>query len=242
MQQLQFQEMLDEIDLLKINRREWLQKTSYFRNHPDYLELLLRITYELTDKDFEYFVAYILKHEWFTNIDVRGWNEDGGIDIIAKKNGKTIYVQCKQWASPYITMKRAGEFYGTIYHMKKANPEIEFAYITTSYMDHDVLDFFHDHRINGTISNGKLLESCRELGLLNETWWQKMIQYIQQQRLTKIRKDLQTTLPVESELIKLQKHRILELRHHLSRGEHQSFVNLASVDYSVQFFQYWNLV
>lgn len=52
-------------------------KTSFFRNHPEYIELLLRITYELTDKDFEYFVAYILKNEGFVNIDVQGGYDDG---------------------------------------------------------------------------------------------------------------------------------------------------------------------
>lgn len=238
--QIQFSEMLMEIDSLKTKRREWLKKTHHF--HSDEINFLLRVTYELTDKDFEYFVAYILNHEWFTGIDVRGWKEDGGIDIVAKKNEKTVYIQCKQWASPYITMKRAGEFYSTIYHMKKKNPEIEFAYVTTSFMDHEVLDFFHDHGINGTISNGKLLESCRQLGLLSEEWWARLIAYIQQQRLMKFRKDLQTSLPVESELRKLQKQRVLELRHHLPQGEHERFINLASVDYSARFFQYWDLV
>jgi hypothetical protein len=46
-------------------------KTAYFRNHPDYIDFLLRLTYELTDKDFEYFVAYLLKKDNFTDIDIQ---------------------------------------------------------------------------------------------------------------------------------------------------------------------------
>ena len=236
--QIQFSEMLMEIDSLKIKRREWLKKTHHFS--PEEMEFLLRITYELTDKDFEYFVAYILQYEGYTDIDVLGWYDDGGIDIRAKKNGKSICIQCKQWASPYITMKRAWGFYGTIYHLKKSNPEAEIAYVTTSFMNTDVLEFFHDHHINGTISNGKLLVSCRELGLFTEEWWGKLIRYIQQQRLLQMRKKLQESLPIESR--KLQNNRVFEMRNHLSPDEHNKSVNLASVDDSVRFFQYWDLV
>jgi hypothetical protein len=50
-------------------------------------------------------------------------------------------------------MKRAGEFYGTIYPLKKKNPNAVVAYVTTSYINDEVLDFFHVHGINGTISN-----------------------------------------------------------------------------------------
>ncbi len=242
MEQLQFQEMLDEIDSLKIKRREWLQKTSYFRNQPHYLELLLRITYELTDKDFEYFVAYILKNDGFTNISVQGWYDDGGADVIAEKNWKTFLIQCKQWASSYITLKRAGEFYGTIYPLKKKNPDSVIAYVTTSYIDDDVLDFFHIHWIDWTISNGKLLDSCRELWLLTEEWWGRLIRYIKQERILKLRKEFQSSLPMESVLNKLQRQRVFELRNHLRPSRHKAYINTSSIDYSMKFFQYWDLV
>lgn len=242
MQQLQFHQMIDEINLLKADRKKWLIKTSFFRNHPEYIELLLRITYELTDKDFEYFVAYILKNEGFINIDVQWWYEDGGADIVAEKNWVKFFVQCKQWASSYITMKRAWEFYGTIYPLKKKNPGTIIAYVTTSYMDDEVLDFFHVHGINWTISNGGLLKSCRELWLFTEEWWQKMILYIQHQRLLEERKRVQSYLPLESELMKLQRQRVYELRNHLQPSKHRVYVNITSIDYSSQFFQYWNLV
>jgi hypothetical protein len=239
MQQLQFQDMIDDINTLKAKRKEWLMKTHYFK--PDEIDLLLKITYELTDKDFEYLVSYILKNEGFTNINVQWWYEDGGTDVVAEKNWVKFLVQCKQWASPYISMKRAGEFYGTIYPLKKKNPNAVVAYVTTSYINDEVLDFFHVHGINGTISNWELLKSCRELGLFTEEWWEKMIQYIQQQRILKIRKELQRSLPLESELHRLQNQRVFELRKHLSPSKHKIFINSASIDYSIKFFQYWDL-
>lgn len=238
--QIQFSEMLMEIDSLKTKRREWLKKTHHF--HSDEINFLLRVTYELTDKDFEYFVAYILNHEWFTGIDVRGWKEDGGADVVGKKNWKFFFIQCKQWASSYISMKRAGEFYGTIYPLKKKNPEAIIAYVTTSYINDEVLDFFHIHGIDWTISNGKLLDSCRELWLFTEEWWGRMIWFIKQQRILELRKELQTFIPLESELRKLQRLRVDELRNHLQPSKHTAYINSNSIDYTVNFFKYWNLV
>jgi len=64
-------------------------------------------------------------------------------------------------------------------------------------MNNEVLDFFHVHGIDGTISNGELLKSCRELDLFTEEGWSKMIRYIEQQRIFVLRKDIRTSLPVE---------------------------------------------
>jgi hypothetical protein len=186
-------------------------------------------------------VAYLLKKDNFTDIDIQWWYDDGGADIVAKKNWKKFLIQCKQWASSYITMKRAWEFYWTIYSLKQKNPDAIIAYVTTSYMDSNVLDFFHIHGIDGTISNGKLLECCWELGLFTEECWEKMIEYIQQQRILKIRKELQRSLPMESELHKLQNQRVFELIKHLSPSKHKLFINPASIDFSIKFFQYWDL-
>ena len=245
--QIQFDEMLEEIDLLKAKRKKWLLGTAYFKNKLDYVELLLRITYELTDKDFEYFVAYLLQHAWFTEIDVQGGREDQGADIIAKKKNQKYLIQCKQWASRYITLKQAGEFYGIIYPLKKQNPDASIAYVTTSYINEEVQDFFHVHGIKGVfsnddLSNGYLVKVCWELWLFTEEWWSKLIQYIQQQRILKLRKELQKSLPLQSELQKLQTQRVIELRNHLSPSKHKMFINPASIDYASRFFQYWHPV
>lgn len=240
--QIQFLELIEQIEALKHKRKEWLLKTGFYQDKPDYVECLLKITYDLTDKDFEYFVAYMLKNEWYTSINVQWGYDDGGSDIVAMKNWQEYLIQCKQWASPYITMKRAWEFYGTIYPLKKKHPKATIAYVTTSYMNEEVLDFFHDHYINGTISNGKLLDSCKELGLFTENGWKKMIQYIKQQRILKLRNELQKSIPIESELKKLQNQRIFELRNHLKPSMQNKYINLAKVDFSWSFFQYWDLV
>lgn len=241
MSQLQFYELIKEIDVLKKKRKEWLEKTGFYNNKPGYIDFLLKITYDITDKDFEYFVAYILKSKWYTSVNIQWGYNDRGADISAKKNGQEFLIQCKQWASPYITMKRAWEFYGTIYHLKKRYPNSGILYITTSYINDEVQDFFLDHQIDATISSWKLVDFCQELGLFTSEWWEKLIKYIQQQRILKLRKELQKFLPVEGELHKLQIQRMIELRNHLSPRWHKIYINLASIDYSVKFFQYWNL-
>lgn len=240
--QLQFTEIIDEINSLKTKRREWLLKTSFFRNNSEYIEFLLRITYELTDKDFEYFVAYILKNEWYTSIDVQWWYNDGGADIIAMRNGQEFFIQCKQWSSPYVTMKRAWEFYWTIYPLRKRYTNAIIGYVTTSFINDEVKDFFHDHHIDGTISNGKLLESCWKLGLFKKEWWEKMIRYIQQQRLLKLRNQWQKFFPIESEFRRLQNLRVNELRHHLSPYMQNKNIDFNTIDFSQAFFQYWDFV
>lgn len=57
-----FDEAIWRIDIAKEERRnELLLKTHYFQDKPEELEFLLKITYDITDKDFEYLCKYILE-------------------------------------------------------------------------------------------------------------------------------------------------------------------------------------
>lgn len=59
--QLTFDTVIETLDKLKKARKIGLEKTRKF--NPQEVEFLLKVTYDLTDKDFEYFVAYILEKE-----------------------------------------------------------------------------------------------------------------------------------------------------------------------------------
>lgn len=53
---------------------------------------------DLTPEQFEHFCAELLRrHGW--KVSVTQQSKDFGADIIAKKNGKLLAVQCKQWSN-----------------------------------------------------------------------------------------------------------------------------------------------
>jgi hypothetical protein len=57
-----FDEAIWRIDGIKAKRREaLLNETNYFQYNPTKLDFLLKITYDITDKDFEYLCKYILQ-------------------------------------------------------------------------------------------------------------------------------------------------------------------------------------
>ena len=167
-----FDEIIDIFEWMRRNRRSGLKKTGIFSDKE--LDFLVRITYDLTDKDFEYFIALILESDGFETSINGGWN-DRGVDIIAKKDDTTFAIQCKQWSKARITLKDAGMYYASIYeNMKKSHGRI-FAYVTTSYIPEDVKEYFQMHGIYGIISNLKIIKESRKLGFFSEEGWKNMI-------------------------------------------------------------------
>lgn len=61
---------------------ELIRETKYFRDHDSERDFLLRITFDITDKDFEYFCEYVMK-EYFglKEYRVTGGYNDKGQDI-----------------------------------------------------------------------------------------------------------------------------------------------------------------
>ncbi len=57
-----FEEAAWKIDNCKFERRnELLDKSKFFQKNKEELDFLLKITYDITDKDFEYLCKYLLK-------------------------------------------------------------------------------------------------------------------------------------------------------------------------------------
>lgn len=133
-----------QLEIQKIKRKKFLKDTkkTYFSDKQTSLDNLIKLTYDITDKDFEYFYAHILEKQGHTNVVVNWWMNDWWVDIEAHKDGRLYFIQCKQWANEYIDIKKAGEYYATIWERKKQNPDAIFCYVTTSYLHHKVIDFF----------------------------------------------------------------------------------------------------
>lgn len=242
--QIPFEEVIQALDSLKWTRKEGLKKTWIFTDKE--VDFLIRITYDITDKDFEYLVAHILEHDGYAT-SVQGWFADKWVDIIAKKGGREYFIQCKQWSKSCVTMKNVGDYYGTIYGEIQKHPDKVFAYVTTSYVVPEAEKFLIDHGIAGIISNKKLIAECRKLWYFSDIGWRNLIQDIQHKRLLDLRNWRQLSLESGFEKVKkdLRAARLAELKHHLPKSiryksssinpiRHKQFLN--------EFFQYWNLV
>jgi Restriction endonuclease len=244
MEQLQipFSDILEILQEKKQKRYKLLSWKSWFTE--EQILFLLKITYDLTDKDFEYLVAYLLEKEWYTVSTF--WKFHKWIDVEARRNGKLLNIQCKQFAKAYITDKYAWAFCGQINKMLKSTGENEsFYYLTTSYITPDAREIFARDGVK-IISNKELLEKCEKQGFFTEGGWKELIVYIRGKRVEELVRNRKVGVSNYEEIKKsLRTQRINEFKHHLppsirnskssiSFFEHQSFLK--------PFFQYWDLV
>ena len=239
-----FEEVIEALSWLKKMRRTWLAKTKIFSDRE--MDFLVKLTYDLTDKDFEYFVAILLEWDGYST-KVQWWLNDGGVDILAMKDGKILAIQCKQWSKAHITKKDAGAFLGSVDTEKQRNPDRIFAYVTTSYVVPDAEIFLQNQGIQWIISNKKLVWECRKLWYFTERWWERLILEIRQRRLKDLSKKSQLSLDSGYEALKkeLRSARLSELKHHLPRDIRYKKSTISPIQHWVflaSFFQYWNLV
>ena len=66
-----------------------------------------------------------------------GPGPDGGVDLIARKNGETVLVQCKQWKARQIGVRTLREMFGLL-NAEKAN---EVHIVTSGYFTDDARSF-----------------------------------------------------------------------------------------------------
>ncbi|MES2622988.1 MAG: restriction endonuclease, partial [Patescibacteria group bacterium] len=67
----------------------------------------------LTPKQFEEYTAFLFRKLGYTT-EVVGRSHDGGIDIIATKNGKRHLIQCKKYSNKQVPVGAVRDFYGAI--------------------------------------------------------------------------------------------------------------------------------
>ena len=244
MEQLQipFVGILEILEKKKQERARFLRWKSWLDE--EQIVFLLKITYDLTDKDFEYLVAYLLEKEGYSTTFFGKYNK--GIDIQAIRNNKILHIQCKQFSKAYITDKQAWAFCGQINQkMKAALKNESFYYVTTSYVTPDASEVFARDGVK-TISNKELLGKCEKCGLFTDEWWKDLIKYIREKRVKKLIQ-LRKIWPSNYDEIKstLRTQRISEFKHHFDlRVRWSGWFNayLWNQWFVNRFFQYWDLV
>ena len=68
----------------------------------------------LTWRDFEFLVSEYYRRKGYMVTEMGGASPDGGIDLIAQKNGAKLVIQCKHWKAYKVDVKIARELYGVM--------------------------------------------------------------------------------------------------------------------------------
>jgi hypothetical protein len=200
----------------KKREEELIRETKYFRDHDAERDFLLRITFDITDKDFEYFCEYVLK-EYFglEEYRVTGGYNDKGQDITWKdEKGKLYSIQCKQWATLKVTPAHIGEYLGQTYEIRRDNPDTKFVYVTTGFLTKRSRAFLSENNVE-YIHNVKLVRIAKKLGLMKEEKWNKLVRDIENARQRYNRGHFVTT-----PLSKLREQRNEEILHHFPKSMH----------------------
>jgi restriction system protein len=105
----------------------------------------------LSWRDFERLVGDAYRRRGYTVIETGGGGADGGVDLVLKKNGETIFVQCKRWKMESIGVAIIRELLEVVYD-KKASGGIV---ITSGTFTQEAIDFSKGNPIK--LVNGKQL-------------------------------------------------------------------------------------
>jgi len=90
-------------------------------------------------QEFEEFIGEAYKRQGY-QVEKRGGNEpDGGIDLILRKKGEMVLVQCKHWEAEQVGVKIIRELYGVV----AAEGATKGIIVTTGYFTRDAEIFAH---------------------------------------------------------------------------------------------------
>lgn len=91
---------------------------------------------DLSWQDFERYVGEAYRRKGYT-VEETGPGADGGIDLIARKNGETVLVQCKHWRTEKVGAPVARELFGLV----KAHGAANGVLITSGAFTREALKF-----------------------------------------------------------------------------------------------------
>lgn len=112
----------------------------------------------LSPDQFEEYTAELFKVMGFKT-EIVGGSNDGGIDIIVKKEDVTSFVQCKRYREKNkITPSQVRDFYGGI--ADKLNGGIGY-FVTTSYFTEKAKEFAKERRIE-LVDGDRLVEYMKQ--------------------------------------------------------------------------------
>jgi len=107
----------------------------------------------LSWKEFEEFVGSLFQKMGY-EVEVTGGLDDGGIDLVVKKDGKTSFVQCKKYQTSKVSLSMVRDFYGAM----SANLNFDAGYfITTGIFTLEARHFADDKPIE-LIDGAKLMD------------------------------------------------------------------------------------
>ena len=107
------------------------RRTKLFETRTD-----LQSIRDMSWQDFERYVGEAYRRKGYT-VEETGPGADGGIDLIARKNGQTLLVQCKHWRTRSVGVRIARELFGLVKAQGAANGVL----ITSGTFTPEALDF-----------------------------------------------------------------------------------------------------
>lgn len=120
---------------------------------------ILNTLRKMTPYEFEDFIATLYFKLGYTTERV-GKSHDGGIDVIAEKNGIKHYIQCKKFITNKVSVGSVRDFYGAIIsEMANGNG----IFITTNYFTTEA-KYFAEKNMIKTIDGYKLVDLIKSVG------------------------------------------------------------------------------
>ncbi len=98
---------------------------------------------DMTWQNFEFLVGEYYKRKGYSVFEMGGNSPDGGIDLLAKKNGEKLIVQCKHWKAFKIDVKVIRELYGVMVDATASGAVL----ITSGGFTQPAVDFAQDKPI-----------------------------------------------------------------------------------------------
>ena len=109
-------------------------------------------------RHFEQLVGEAFRRQGYTVEETGLGGADGGIDLIVRKNGRRVLVQCKQWRRRQIPVNVVREMYGLLAHHNADEVKI----VCTGTYTRDAANFAQDKPIE-LIGGEELLRMIREV-------------------------------------------------------------------------------
>lgn len=114
----------------------------------------------LTPTEFEKYIAELFRRVGFQTETVGG-SYDGGIDVVAKKDGFTYYIQCKKFITRQVSVHDVRDFYGAI---AEKLPNARGIFITTNVFTPEARRFCEGKPVE-LIDGASLMEYVRKAGV-----------------------------------------------------------------------------
>jgi restriction system protein len=106
---------------------------------------------KITWQNFERLIGEVYRRLGYRIEETGQGGADGGIDLVIRKHGKTMLVQCKQWRHEQVGVSIAREMYGLMIHHHADGVKI----VCIGYFTNDAIEFSRDKPIE--LINGNTL-------------------------------------------------------------------------------------